>query len=272
MAGNPVKAKLAMDPNKPRIQSLARASAIIDIVAAGGPEGVALGDICKPTGLNKTTAFNIASSLISLGFLDRDPASRRYRLGLRNIELGRLAQRRMHVPQIARPILTELCKTTNETVSLAVPDHTDMLVIDSLSGSKTIQATSYLGSRALYHCTALGKAALSHRSAQMRQTIYRLAGLPGLTPHTITDADELERRLPEIRACGYALDREENEIGVNCIGTAVLDGFGDVAAAISVTGPSTRWSAGSIADYAEVVTGSAAKIAQSLCGRGRPGE
>lgn len=253
-----------MEIAKPRIQSLARASAIIDVIASGDMEGVALGDICQKTQLNKTTAFNLISSLVVLRFIDQDKDSKHYRLGLRNLELGRLVQHRLHIPGIARPILFDLCRKTNETVSLALPDHLDLLVIDSLSGSNYLQATAYAGSRSLYHCTALGKAVLAQRNEAMRQAIYLNAGLPQLTPHTITNIDSLEAQLPHIRAQGYALDAEENEVGINCIATTVLDGFGEVAAAISVTGPSNRWNAETIAHHAEDVISAAIKISKAL--------
>lgn len=248
----------------PRIQALARASAIIDVIAAGDIEGVSLVDICRATELNKTTAFNLLSSLVTLRFVDQNQTSKRYILGLRNIELGRLVQHRLYIPEIARPILVDLCRKTNETVSLALPDHLDLLVVDSLNGSKFLQATAYTGSRSQYHCTALGKAVLAQRSESMRHTIYRLCGLPPLTKHTITDIDTLEAQLPQIRTQGYALDAEENEMGVNCIGAAVLDGFGEVAAAISVTGPSNRWNAETIIHHAEDVITASSMISKAL--------
>jgi IclR family acetate operon transcriptional repressor len=259
-----VEREKAMGSAKPRIQSLGRASSIIDAIASGNMEGLSLGEICRSTELNKTTAFNLLSSLVTLRFVDQDKATRRYRLGLRNIELGRLVQHRLHIPEIARPVLVDLCRKTNETVSLAIPDHLDLLVIDSLNGSKYLQATAYTGSRSMYHCTALGKAVLSQRNEAMRQTIYRLSGLPKKTPHTITDVNTLEGQLPHIRAQGYALDAEENEVGVNCIGTTVRDGFGGVAAAISVTGPSNRWTAETIAHYSDDVVSASKRISRSL--------
>ena len=254
----------------PRIQSLARASAIIDAIAAGDIEGVGLGDVCQVTELNKTTAFNLLSSLVTLRFIDQDKQTRRYRLGIRNIELGRLTQHRLHIPELARPILVDLCKKMNETVSLAIPDHTDLLVVDSFNGSKFLQATAYAGSRSMYHCTALGKAVLAHRNEKMRHTIYRMSDFPQLTAYTITDIDTLEAQLPHIRAQGYAIDAEENEIGVNCIGTAVFDGFGETAAAISVTGPAHRWNADTIAQHAEDVIAAANMISDALGYEERP--
>ncbi len=254
-------------PKLPRIQALARASAIIDVIAAGGAEGVGLSEISRATALNKTTAFNLLASLVTLRFIEQDEHSRRYRLGLRNIELGRIVQRRLPIPNLARPILVDLCRKTNETVSLALPDLLDMLVVDSFQGSQFLQATAYAGSRSMYHCTALGKAVLAQWDASMRRTVYRLHGLPRQTPHTITDIDTLEAQLPQVLAQGYALDVEENEVGVNCVGTSIFNGFGDVAAAISVTGPSNRLTADAMDHFAMDVIAAANSITAAIgCG------
>ncbi len=88
----------------PRIQSLGRASAIMDTIAAGSEEGVGLSEISKTTELNKTTAFNLLASLVTLRFIEQDPQTRHYRLGMRNLELGRIVQTRLHISHLARPV------------------------------------------------------------------------------------------------------------------------------------------------------------------------
>lgn len=250
----------------PRIQALARASNIIDVVAAGSEEGVGLREISQATELNKTTAFNLIASLVTLGFLEQDEHSRLYRLGLRNLELGRIVQCRLDVSDLAQPILTELCKKTNETVNLGLPDLFDLLVIDSFRGSQILHATSYPGWRFLYHCTALGKAILSRWDEPMRRTLYRLQGLPQQTPRTITDPDKLEKALARYKARGYALDLEENGLGVNGIGAPIMNGLGEVAAAVSVAGPSNRMRKKVLDQMAPDVIAAAETISATLGG------
>ena len=248
----------------PRIQALARASAIIDVIAAGHEEGVGLSDISRATALNKTTAFNLLATLVTLRFIEQDVQSRRYRLGLRNLELGQIVQQRLHISHLARPVLAELCKKTNETVNLGLPDLLDLLVTDSFQGSRQLHATAYAGWRSLYHCTALGKAMLSQWDDPMRRTVYRMTGLPRQTPHTITEIETLEAKLAQIRAQGYAIDVEENEIGVSGIATAIINGLGEVAAAISVSGPSNRLTEDIMEQIATDVMAAADTIAVSI--------
>ncbi len=228
-------------PAKPvRIQALGRASAIIDVIAAGDEGGTGLSDISKTTSLNKTTAFNLLASLVTLGLVEQDAQTRKYRLGLRCLELGRQVQQRLQVSHLARPVLVDLCRKTNETVNLGIPGMLDFRVVDSFVGSRVSHGRANNDWRWMYHCTALGKAFLTGWDALMRQSIYDSCELTGLTPNTITDPDSLEAQLARFRGQGFATDLEEFEIGVNGIASWVVDGLGEVAAAISVSGHSSR--------------------------------
>ena len=233
--GTPVVTTLK-SPKPPRIQALARAGAIIDVIAVSDPQGASLGEICRVTALNKTTAFNLLASLVTLGFIDQDKHSKRYRLGLRNLELGRIVQQRSHISHLSRPILADLCKKTQATVNLGLPD-------------------------------LLGKAFLSRWDEPMRQTVYKLRGLPELTPRTITDIDALEAQLAQFRSQGYALDVGENEVGENGIARAIVNGMGDVAAAISVAGHASRLTEEYMEQIAPDVIAAANAISAALgCG------
>ena len=260
----------SISPKPPRIQALARASAIIDVVAASGEGGVGLSEISKTTALNKTTAFNLIASLVTLRFIEQDDHSRRYRLGLRNLELGRIVQLRLHISHLARPILAGLCRTTNETVNLGLPDLLDLLVVDSFQGSRILHATANAGWRSMYHSTALGKAFMAQWDAPMRQTIYRSCGLPQQTTNTITEIDALEAQLVQFRAQGYSIDLEENEIGVNGIARWIQDGMGEIAAAISVSGHASRLTEEVMEQIAPVVIAAADSIAAAIGGGDRP--
>ncbi len=257
-------------PKPARIQALARASAIIDVIAAGDEEGVGLSDISRATTLNKTTAFNLLASLVTLRFLDQDAHSRRYRLGLRNLELGRIVQQRLHISHLARPILADLCKKTNETVNLGLPDLLDLFVVDSYQGSRLLHATAYGGWRSMYHCTALGKAFMAQWDAPTRHTVYRLRGLPQQTPCTITNIDKLEAQLAQFLELGYAVDVGENEVGVNGIATWIVNGLGEVAAAISVAGHSNRLTEDVMEEIAPDVIVAAGMISAAIQGGEQP--
>ena len=105
MAGNPPRQAV-------RIQSLARANGILEAVAAAPRGSASLTEISQALGLNKTTVFNLAASLVALGFLERGGDQAGYRLGMRNLELGSVVRRRLDISDIARPALLKICAAT----------------------------------------------------------------------------------------------------------------------------------------------------------------
>ncbi len=245
-----------------RIQSLARASVILEAISRNGVASLAV--ICKATGFNKTTAFYLLESLVDLGFAERTEAPRGYRLGLRNLELGKAVQRRMNLLKVSRPALIRLCSATRETVNLAVPYLPDALIVESLEGSYGIRATSYAGTRAPHHATACGKAILAHVEETTRLAIYADRPLVAFTPNTLTDAASLERQLVEVRRIGYALDLEEMEDSAHCVAAAIFDAFGQVAGAISLSGPKSRMTLPALTEAARLIVAETAAITKRL--------
>ena len=164
MAGSPPKQAV-------RIQSLARANGILEAVAAAPKGSASLTEISKALGLNKTTVFNLAASLVALGFLERGRDSTSYRLGLRNLELGSVVRARLDISDIARPALLKICAATGETANLALPNISAAIIIDSFEGRHALRSTSYAGAPSPYHSSACGKAILAHFPPAMRKAI-----------------------------------------------------------------------------------------------------
>lgn len=247
-----------------RIQSLSRASAIIDVIANSTDGWASLQEISRHTGLNKTTAFNLVASLVALGFVEQDRASKQYRLGLRNLELGRIVQLRLDIPSIARPSLYRLCNRTKETVNLALPYLFEVLIVESIEGSYGVRFTSYTGSRADYHSTACGKAIFAHVPEAVRGAIYEARPLAPITPNTIVEIDALEKELMRVRERGYALDIEENELGAACVAVPIFDGFSEIVAAISVSGPVSRLTKARLTEIAGEVIAETSAISAAM--------
>jgi IclR family acetate operon transcriptional repressor len=224
----------------PRIQSLARAAAILDVVAERSP--VSLTEVSRATKLNKTTSFNLLASLQAVGLVSRQRASKGYVLGLTCLRLGKIVQGQLELRAAARASLLRLCRETSETVNLAVPYLFDTLIVDSLEGSHGLRATSYAGARGHYHSTACGKVILAFVDAETRDFLLAGGTLPAQTHNTITDPKQLARILDKVRREGYALDVEENELGGSCVAAPIFDPAGDVLGAVSISGPTARLS------------------------------
>jgi IclR family acetate operon transcriptional repressor len=212
--------------------------------------------------LNKTTAFYLVSSLAELGFVERVDGG--FRLGLRNLQLGKAVQRQTSVIDIAKPSLTRLCIATKETVNLAVPYLLDALIVESLEGIHGVRVTSYAGTRAPYHATACGKAILAHFDEASRFAVYESRGVQPITPKTLTSVEALEAQLAEVRRTGHAFDLEEMEDSAHCVSVPIFAPFGNIAAAISVAGPKSRMTMEALTTIAKLIKAEVVDVNQRL--------
>ncbi len=231
--------KPELEAGAPRIQSLARADAILNVVMYND-EPTPLAKLAEILQLNKTTVFNLAESLVVLGYLTRTTSPKGYKLGLRCLELGRQVSRKLPILDISRPSLRELCQTTNETVNLAVPYLQEAILVEALQSRQGVRATAYAGTRSAYHSSACGKALMAFFPEEQRNWLYDHVGLNRITEFTICDKTILEKCLAEVRERGYATEEQENEIGASCVAVPIFGPFNEVVAAISVTGVSQR--------------------------------
>lgn len=236
---NRTLAKISAFPTA-RIQSIARAKAILEVLSAHDGRWVALRDIAAGTGLLKTTAFNLVMALVEVGLLERHSKTGSYRLGVEFIAYGRAVERRTDLIALMRPYLVRLCATSRETVNLALPCPADVLIVDSMEGSQSLRITSYAGTRASYHSTACGRALLAYGPEAVRKQVLALQPLVPLTPRTTTDRGRLDAILAQCRQRGFVEEIEENEEGAACVGAALLDSKGEAIASVSVAGPLTR--------------------------------
>jgi DNA-binding IclR family transcriptional regulator len=221
------------------IQALQRGMQVLDaLLESRGP--LRLEQICKHTGLPKSTAFRVVVNLLHGRYLIE--TEKGYWLGLKMLRFGALVEEKLDLTQQARPFLSGLRDRANETVHLAVLD--DGLRVVYLEKFPTRQAVglmmSRIGSTAPMHATALGKAMAAFLPEEdIRQWIVE-QGLEALTATTITDEDALMRALREIRSRGYAVDRGEFEVSVRCVAAPIRDRTGRAIAAVSVSGPDAR--------------------------------
>nr|WP_307730329.1 IclR family transcriptional regulator C-terminal domain-containing protein [Alsobacter ponti] len=181
-------------------------------------------------------------ALVEVRLVEHDPAQGAYRLGIELMAFGRAVERRTDLIGFMRPFLVRLCASTRETVNLALPGPSDVLIVDSLEGSQSLRVTSYAGTRASYHSTACGRALLAHDPAQSRRQILAMEQLAPVTPRTTIDRKRLEAILDLCRARGFVEEVEENELGAACVGAPLLDASGHAIAAVSIAGPLTRMS------------------------------
>ncbi len=255
-----------VEPTQPRIQTLARADAILSCVqnALGGL--ITLAEICEALSLNKTTVFNLSESLVVLGFLTKTAKPKiGYKLGLRNIELGQSFTKNWPLVELGRSAIKNLCQATGETVNLAFPYLNDCLIVDAMQSEHAVRSVAYAGLRTFYHSSACGKAILAFLSEGDRNRLYQVSGLPKLTENTMVVVQILEEDLKLVRKNGFAIDSGENELGGYCVGVPIMSPFEDKPiASLSVSGPIHRMTGKKIPTIIKVLKSESLMITQSL--------
>jgi len=186
-------------------------------------------------GLPRSTTHRTADRMIRLGWLDK-PADR-YRIGNRIFELSGLAPVRLELRESVLPFLQDLHVATRTTVQLGVLDGSQILVVEKITGHRPMPMLSQVGGTIPAYCSGLGRAILAYSDAATVTSVLD-AGMPARTRRTLTTSDAVLRELTAIPDRGWAVDREEGNVGVTCVAAPIFGPLGDVVAALSVTGPS----------------------------------
>ncbi len=218
--------------------SVARAFAILDALSSHGENGAALMETAHRLRMSRSTTHRYLLTLEKLGAVERD-ANDRFHLGLKMIELAGQTLSNNDLRKLAEPFLEELAARTQETVHLAVPSGLDVVYIAKADSAHAIRMYSYIGARAPMYCTALGKAILAYAPPALLEAAIR-GGLAARTSHSLTSRAALLSELEQIRSKGYAIDDQENELGVCCVGTPIMDYSSRPIGALSVSGPADR--------------------------------
>ncbi len=225
--------------------------------------GLQLKDIALRTGINKSTAYRFLAHLESEGYLFRDDAGA-YIVGPKLARLGSGVAYHATLRTVSRPVMQRLWVTTTETVNLGVISGLDVLYLDVLESSHSFRLVSQVGSRRPLHCTALGKAMLAFTSEGEQESALASLRLEKFAPRTITSIAGLRRELKKIGQQGFAVDDEEAGVGSRCVGAPIFDQSGNVAAAISVSGPVTRIDRAKLLQISTAVREGAQMISRNL--------
>lgn len=227
---------------KYRIKVLQKAFRVLDLFSEEVPE-LSVAEISERLGYNKTTCFRLVSNLEEQGFLDPDPKSNRYRLGMRLFFLGNLVKPYRYLKNAAKPLLERLNDQSGETVHLAVLHRGEALYLDKIESKRTVRVViSQVGRKLPAHCSGVGKVLLAYLPAGQVKEIVAEKGLASFTEHTITTYEELKSELSRVAQQGFAYDNEEIEIGLKCAAAPVF--FENrVIAALSVSVPRERFDA-----------------------------
>jgi len=249
-----------------RVQSVERALMALGAIADAGLDGMTLSELSRELRISKSTALSLLRTLAGRDFVSHGDGmgGQRYRLGLALARLGDRALAQTGLLDVSMPVLRRLTDETGRTARLGVLDDGYVVVVGRVDGPGFIQVQSNVGRRELPHCSALGKAILSQLPEATVREIAGRVGLEPRTPSTLTDVETLLEELTAAREHGYALDNEEDSIGVFCVGAPVLDHRGVCVGAISVTDVKLAGGAAHYGDIAAIVVRSAHELSSQL--------
>jgi IclR family acetate operon transcriptional repressor len=221
------------------VGTLARGLDIVGLFVTAGPE-LSQTEISEALGLPMATVHRLVAVLTERGWLDRDPSTRRLRLGLEVARLQAALLAGMRLPDLARPYLLRLAAEVRETVNAAILEGADVVYLSSETGNRLLTSRVPVGTRLPAHCTALGKCLLAQLPHDLARVTLGQEPYERRTDRTNSTWRELAADLARIRSTGVAISDEEYEVGLVSIAVPVRWIDGPRTAAINVSLPAGR--------------------------------
>ncbi|MEU7104067.1 IclR family transcriptional regulator [Streptomyces sp. NPDC046215] len=247
------------------VQSLERAFDLLERMADAGGE-VGLSELSTSSGLPLPTIHRLMRTLVACGYVRQQP-NRRYALGPRLIRLGESSSRLLGT--WARPHLARLVEETGETANMALLDGDEVVYVAQVPSRHSVRMFTEVGRRVLPHTTGVGKALLAQSPDDEVRALLARTGMPAATEKTITTPDGFLEALARVRESGYAVDDNEQEIGVRCLAVPVPNS--PTCAAISISGPAGRVTDTARDRFVPLLQQAAAELSATLISTGAAG-
>lgn len=228
-----------------------------------------LADLAAASGLHRSTVYRLIEAMRHHQFVMLDEISGEYHLGIKLFELGAIAMTGSNYDRYARDSIEKLAQVTKETAHLCLLNGSDVVYVAKVESSYPLRMTSVVGGRHPAYCTSAGKAILACLDPEQLAAYLGETEFHALTAKTITSASKLKAQLSQVSVQGYAIDDEELQDDVRCIGAAIRDYSGAPLAGVSIAGPTSRVTKSRIPELAEHVMRTAAEISSRLGYRSR---
>jgi len=237
-AKNKTVVKMPTKTGPYKLQAIDRAFSVLDLLGQS-TKPMGLAQVTDALHLHKSTVHRFLMVLERHRMVERTPEGN-YRLGLKLYDLGNRAVQQFDLRDRVQPHLRRLVNEVGETAHLCIMEKALVVYLEKIEPSRSVRMTSRIGTSNPVYCTAVGKAMLAALPQDELRDILTRIRYVRLSKKTLMSEDELLRDLEKTRRRGYAVDDEEVEEGVRCVGAAILDSTGHPVAAVSVSGPSFR--------------------------------
>lgn len=246
------------------VQTIERAFTIIELLG-NADYYLGISEVAQRSDLPLATTHRLLSTLLQLGYVEQNPETNKYTLGVRILQLRGAVIEQLNLGVQAMPIMKMLMDRVGETVHLAVLNEGEIVYIERVEGLRTQGMYTRIGKRAPAHCTALGKAMLSNLPEDLwYHDVVNRRGLKAFSETTITSIGVLRRDLQHTRERGYAVDNGETGELVRCVAAPIRDYTGQVVAALSISGPQSQITVDRVADLGSAVCKAAEMISNKL--------
>jgi len=244
------------------VQSVDRAISVLEYLAREGESGVS--EVAAALEVHKSTAFRLLGALEARGYVEQAKERGKYSLGFGVVRLASAVSGQLDVTRQAGPVCDRLATEIGETMNVAVLEEHYAVHVSQRFGPSAVTTHNWVGQLTPLHATASGKVLLAHLSPERRTQLLRRSALVPYTPHTPTSLAALEKELSRCLERGYAVVREEYEIGLNAIAVPIRDANGSVIASVSASGPAYRFDDARMEDVTPSLIAGAAEISYRL--------
>jgi len=221
------------------IQSVDKAMRVFEFVCRSEKDARIV-DISKSLGINKATVYRVLRTFVEIGYIEQNTDTDRYRATMKVMALGNHVMNKMEIRTLASGIIKELCEISGKSVHFSVNDNNKAVIIEKVEALGSNKVSFHIGRSSELYSTGTGKVFLANMPLNELQSYLTSITLKAHTPMTIVDPTLLKRNLDEIQKSGFAIDRQENNVGISCVAGPVIDYSGKVVAAVAVTGPSSQ--------------------------------
>jgi len=246
-----------------RLPAVDRAMSLFELLA-DSQTGLTLSQLSRKLDIPKSTAHYLLHTLSTRGYVQRDADGHRYSLGLRLADVAHVDTAESSLRALALPYLQQTVARLDLTATVAVRRSAESVIVARVESRQDAGGGAWVGRHMDLHCTAQGKALLAALSEDEVGKLFAGRELARFTPKTITSLPALKAHLAEIRVNGYAVNDEENVVGVRAVAAPVVDSFGSVIACVSVRGTTRQISCHSLRQLGREMISVSREISQRM--------
>ncbi len=243
--------------------TLTHAIALMDCFSKEEPY-LGVREAARMTGIPSSTAGRTLASLKELGLLVQDPETRHYALAGKVLAWAEVYTATVDVRRVAQPFIYDLQRLTGETISLYILEGHERVCVERLESEQNVRMVARVGRYLPLHAGSAGKLFLAYMPEDQREALFEEEPREAFTDKTITDTDELRRQCAAIRECGYALSHGEWTADASGVAAPIVNQRGQMVAALTVSGPTQRFTEDKIEKFAQISIRTALQISRLL--------